>query len=72
MSIVTALQKGKRREKRVGVFLDGRYAFSLKPELAAEEKLQVGQELSAAQVQALTEKEKRMILGENARAFFRI
>jgi regulatory protein len=58
VSRVTALHQGKRREKRINVFLDGKYAFSLGPEVAAKEKLQVGQELSTAQVEALTASEQ--------------
>jgi len=37
----------------VNVFLDGRFAFSLGAEVAVKEGLQVGQELSASQVEAL-------------------
>lgn len=53
MSIITKLNSGKSREKRVNVFLDGRFAFSLLAEVAVKEGLQVGQELSANQVEAL-------------------
>ncbi len=54
MSRITALRTGRRREKRINVFLDGRFAFSLGAEVAAKENLQVGQELSIAQVEVLT------------------
>ena len=47
MSEITDIKTGKRREKRVNVFLDGRFAFSLLAEVAAQEGLKVGQELSA-------------------------
>lgn len=40
--------------KRVNVFLDGKFAFSLEAEVAAKEGLQVGQEISAGQIEALT------------------
>jgi regulatory protein len=40
------------------VFLDGRYAFSLGPEAVARENLEVGQEISVAQVEALTGREQ--------------
>jgi regulatory protein len=53
MSKVTALRE-ESKERRVRVFLDGRFAFSLDAEVAARENLQVGQELSSAQVEALT------------------
>jgi len=36
------------------VFLDGKFAFSLEAEVAVKEGLQVGQELSANQIEALT------------------
>ncbi len=54
VSRITALRTGRRREKRINVFLDGRFAFSLGAEVVAKENLQVDQELSVAQVEALT------------------
>ena len=53
MSRITELREGKRRD-RINIYLDGRFAFSLGVEVAAKENLQVGQELSVAQVEALT------------------
>ena len=53
MSKITKLTAGKSREKRVNVFLDGKFAFSLLAEVALKEGLQVGQELSDSQVTAL-------------------
>jgi len=53
MSKITALRIGKGRKKRVNVFLDDRFAFSLEAEVAVKEGLQVGQELSASQIEAL-------------------
>jgi len=53
MRKITALRTGRSREKRVNVFLDDRFAFSLGGEVAAKEGLQVGQGLSADQVEAL-------------------
>jgi len=53
MGEITALRTGRGREKRVNVFVDDRFAFSLVPEVAAKEELQVGQELSVRQVEAL-------------------
>jgi len=53
MSKITALRIGKGRKKRVNVFLDGRFAFSLEAEVVIKEGLQVGQELSASQIEAL-------------------
>ena len=53
MSKITALRIGKGRKKRVNVFLDDRFAFSLEAEVVIKEGLQVGQELSASQIEAL-------------------
>ena len=54
MSIITKLTAGKSRRKRVNVFLDGKFTFSLLAEVALKEGLQVGQELSANEIEALT------------------
>jgi len=53
MSKVTAIRIGKGRGQRVNVFLDDRFAFSLEAEVVLREGLQVGQELSAEQAEAL-------------------
>ena len=53
MGEITGLHTGKRREKRVNVFLDGKFAFSLQADVAVKEDLQVGQELTANQIEAL-------------------
>ena len=54
MSKITALRTGRGREKRVNVFLDEKFAFSLGAEVVMKEGLQVGQELSTGQVELLT------------------
>ncbi len=54
MKKVTAIRAGRRRGKRVNVFLDGKFAFSLEAEVALKENLQVGQELSGDEIEALT------------------
>jgi len=51
---ITAIRVGKGRGKRVNVFLDGKFTFSLEAEVAVREGLQVDQELSASQIEALT------------------
>ncbi len=53
MRKITAIRTGKGRRKRVNVFLDGKFAFSLEAEVAVRERLQVEQELSASQIEAL-------------------
>ena len=53
MNRITALRSGKGRRKRVNVYLDGRFAFSLEAEVVLSERLKVDQELSDEQVSAL-------------------
>jgi len=53
MGKITALRVDRGRKKRVNVSLDGKFAFSLEAEVAIKEALQVGQELSANQIEAL-------------------
>ncbi|MFC2056363.1 regulatory protein RecX [Chloroflexota bacterium] len=53
MRKITALRVGRGRGKRVNIFLDGEFAFSLEVEVAAKERLQVEQVLSAEQIEAL-------------------
>ena len=55
MSRVTALRIGKGRGKRVNLFLDDRFAFSLEADVIIKEGLQIGQELSANQLEALAQ-----------------
>ncbi len=54
MGKITAIRDGRGRRRRVNVFLDSKFAFSLEAEVAVKEGLQVGQELSASQIGALT------------------
>jgi len=54
MAKVTAIRAGKGRKKRVNVFLDGKFAFSLEAEVVVKKGLQVGQELSAEELEGLT------------------
>ncbi len=53
-SRITAIRAGKRSGKRLSVFLDGRFAFSLSAEAAEDEGLAVGQELPPNRVTELT------------------
>jgi len=53
MKKVTAISAGRRQGKRVNIFLDGKFAFSLEAEVAVKEGLQVGQELSESDIEAL-------------------
>jgi len=54
MSKITALRIGKRQQKRVNIFLDGRFACSLEAEIVIKEGLKNGQELSPNQIETLT------------------
>jgi len=53
MRKITAIRVGKGRGKRVNVFLEGKFAFSLEAEVVIREGLQVEQELSVGQIEAL-------------------
>ena len=53
MSKITALRTNKRTDKRVSLFLDGKFAISLDAEVAAKEGLKIGQELSGNQLEVL-------------------
>ncbi len=53
MGKITALRAGRGQGKRVNIFLDGKFAFSLEAEVAAKEGLQVEQVLSVNQIEAL-------------------
>ncbi|MFC1932498.1 regulatory protein RecX [Chloroflexota bacterium] len=53
MKKISALRVGRGRGKRVNIFLDGTFAFSLEAEVVAKEGLQVEQVLSAEQIEAL-------------------
>jgi regulatory protein len=53
MKTITGLKAGKRREKRISVFLDGSFAFSLAADVVAGADLRVGQELSPQQERKL-------------------
>lgn len=55
MKKVTAIRAGRRQGKRVNVFLDGKFTFSLEAELAVKEGLGVDQELSESDIEALAQ-----------------
>jgi regulatory protein len=54
MAKITAIRVGKGRKKRVNVFLDGKFAFSLEAEVLLKENLHEGQELAAEEREGLT------------------
>ncbi|MFH1651922.1 MAG: RecX family transcriptional regulator [Chloroflexota bacterium] len=53
MNKITALTRGKKRENRVNVFLDGKFRFSLPEETAVTAGLRIDQELSPEQLSRL-------------------
>jgi regulatory protein len=53
MRKVTALRAGKGRRKRVNIYLDGEFAFSLEAEVALKNGLRVNQELSPEQIEEI-------------------
>ena len=59
MAIITRLNTGRDRSKKVRVFLDGKYAFSLEARVAADNHLKVSQELSPTQIEALARADQR-------------
>lgn len=65
MGKITAIRPGKSQGKRVKVYLDGKFAFILANEVAMKEGLQIGQELSADQSEALADSD-RLHRGLNA------
>jgi regulatory protein len=57
MGKITELRQGKRSNKRVNVFVDGRFALALNNEVLIKNKLEVGGELTAVQVTELMGKD---------------
>ena len=55
MSKITALRTGRGRSKRINIYLDNKFAFSLESEVAANEGLRVEQELSKDRIRELEE-----------------
>ena len=58
MSRITAIRTGRKTGKRVNIFLDSRFAFSLEAEAVVEQGLRVDQELSEDQVAVLARTER--------------
>jgi regulatory protein len=53
MAVITRLVASVGRSKKVKVYLDGRYAFSLESDVALEAGLRAGQELSQSKIERL-------------------
>ncbi len=54
MGKISAIRTRRGRGKRVSIFLNGKFAFSLGAEVVIKEGLQIEQELSANQIETLT------------------
>jgi len=65
MGKITAIRSGKSRGKRINVYLNGKFAFSLENEVVIKDGLQVGQELSTDQTEVLANSD-RLHRGLNA------
>jgi regulatory protein len=63
MSTITALKTGKRNDKKVNLFIDGKFAFSVEKEAAVKEGLKVGGQLDGERLEVLmqTLKEARCL-----------
>jgi regulatory protein len=59
MSKITGIKRGKTRQKRINVFLDGKLAMGLLPEVALKENLKVGQELAKDALEELAKADLR-------------
>ncbi|MFZ0033560.1 MAG: regulatory protein RecX [Sedimentisphaerales bacterium] len=55
MSRITALKTSKHTEKKVNMFLDGKFAISVDTEVVVKKGLTIGQELSDDQIKGLAE-----------------
>jgi regulatory protein len=53
MAKVTGIKKGKGREKRVNIFVDGKLALALLAETVFKEGLKIGQDLTESQLETL-------------------
>lgn len=58
MSKITRLVMQKKQSRRINVFLDGEFAFSLEREVAVKACLRVGQELTAEETLELTGRDR--------------
>ncbi|MBE2269127.1 MAG: RecX family transcriptional regulator [Anaerolinea sp.] len=67
MGIITALEVQKRNKKRVNIFIDSEYAFSLSLDEAA--RLRKGQTISEAEIDALKEKAAVTVATDQAARF---
>jgi regulatory protein len=53
MSVITRLATARSRDKRINIYLDGKYTFSLPADIVIREGLKTDQELSASRLKSL-------------------
>ncbi len=58
MSVITKLTTAKSRDKKINIYLDGKYAFSLPPNVVSQAGLRTEQELTESQVEELAAADK--------------
>ena len=68
VAIVTKI-KPQKAKKRLNIFLDGKYAFSLLPEEAVKEKIKIGAEISSEKIQNLIKESDFQVSLEKAYNF---
>jgi regulatory protein len=59
MSKITGIKRGKTQGRRINVFLDGKLALGLLPEVVRKENLKVGQELAESMLEDLAKADLR-------------
>ena len=69
MGTITGIRDTKDRQKRVKIFLDGKPAFILKAELALKEKLEIGRELEASEIERLIRSDQNQRCLDTARRY---
>lgn len=69
MARITKIAPQRRDDRRLNVFLDGRFAFGLDATLAEERGLRVGQELTPGEVAALQADDEVRVATDRALAF---
>jgi regulatory protein len=59
MSVITRLATARSRDRKINIYLDGKYTLSLPAEVVIQEGLKTDQELSASRLKSLAAAEKQ-------------
>ena len=59
MSVITRLATARNRDKKINIYLDGKYTLSLPADVVIQEGLKTDQELSASRVKSLAAAERQ-------------